>query len=110
MVNTSPFEIDSEWEAPDARLTLTGELDLATVPRVTEAVEAILARDAGRVTIDLSGVSFMDSSGLRLLIVLASSASAEGWTLALTRPTQQVLTLLRISGAAENLPFIEGRG
>jgi anti-anti-sigma factor len=102
-----PFEINSEWEAETGRLTLSGELDLATAPRVEEAVQVMLGRDVRNLTVDLGSLSFMDSSGLRLLIVLDARASSENWTLALTRPQESVRRLLQISGVERNLPFIE---
>jgi anti-sigma B factor antagonist len=110
VVNTPPFDIDGEWEAGAGTLALSGELDLATVPLVEEAVEAMLARAVRRLTLDLGGLGFMDSSGLRLLIVLAKRASAEGWTLALTRATEPVRALLRVSGVEGVLPFVESSG
>jgi ABC-type transporter Mla MlaB component len=51
----------------------------------------------------------VDSSGLRLLIALRERAAAERWTLGLTRPQEQVLTVFRVSGADQELPFIEAR-
>ena len=88
-------------------VNLTGELDIATVPRVQQAVDAMLAEGVSHITIDLAGVGFVDSSGLRLFIVLDQRAAAEGWTLALTRPTPQALTVFRVSGVEDELPFIE---
>ncbi|HTB70670.1 MAG TPA: STAS domain-containing protein [Solirubrobacteraceae bacterium] len=103
----APFEMESTNEGETGRLRLSGELDIATVPRVEAAVDAILADGASRLTLDLAGLRFIDSSGLRMCIVLDQRAAAEGWTLALTRPSTQALTAFRISGVEETLPFIE---
>jgi anti-sigma B factor antagonist len=109
-VTPMPFEISSEREAGTGRLTLVGELDLATVPLVQEAVDELLARAVSRLVIDLSGLGFVDSSGLRLFIVLTQRAASEGWKLSLTRPQEQAMTVFRVSGLVENLPFAEGAG
>jgi anti-sigma B factor antagonist len=106
MANT-PFEIESVYDSESARLSLSGELDLATLSRVQDAVDALLVRPVKSLTIDLAGLSFVDSSGLRLFIVLDRRAAEEGWTLSLTRPQPQAMTVFRISGAEENLPFLE---
>lgn len=90
-----------------ARVTLAGELDLATAPRVQEAVQAVIEQGASRVVINLARLTFVDSSGLRLFIVLNERAKDEGWTLALIRPAQPSLSVFQITGAEENLPFIE---
>jgi anti-sigma B factor antagonist len=100
-VARTPFEIDTDSSADTARLALSGELDLATVPRVERAVDATLARG------DLSGLSFVDSSGLRLFVALQQRAVTEGWELSLVRPQEQAMRVFRISGLEENLPFAE---
>jgi anti-sigma B factor antagonist len=109
-VKASPFEIGSERQAGTGRLTLIGELDLATVPRVEQAVQELLVADVQRLIVDLSGLSFIDPSGLGLLIALDKRATEECWALDLIRPSEQVLTVFQIGGAEENLPFIEDRG
>jgi anti-anti-sigma factor len=90
-----------------ARLTVTGELDIATVPRLEEAVAAVLAQDARSLIVDLSRLAFVDSSGLRMFITLNDRASAEGWSLGLIRPPDPSYSVFQITGAEENLPFIE---
>jgi anti-sigma B factor antagonist len=86
---------------------LAGELDMATAPRLDEAVAGVLAKGARRVTVDLSGLAFVDSSGLRLFITLNDRAAAEEWTLGLVRPATTSLSVFQITGADQNLPFIE---
>jgi anti-anti-sigma factor len=107
VIRASPFEIRSELEGDEARLTLSGELDLATVPRAEEAVASVLARGARRVVVDLSGLAFVDSSGLRMFITLNERTANEGWTLGLIRPAPPSLSVFEITGAERNLPFIE---
>jgi anti-sigma B factor antagonist len=107
VIRASRFEIHSDLQDDSARLTLSGELDLATVPQVEEAVATVLARGARRLVVDLSAITFVDSSGLRLFIVLNDRAAAEGWTFALIRPSDRPLSVFQITGAEKNLPFIE---
>jgi anti-sigma B factor antagonist len=106
-VASTPFEIDTTSEADAGRLTLSGELDLATVPRVQQAVDAALARGARTLVVDLSALSFIDSSGLRLFVVLHQRSVAEGWRLSLIRPQERAMTVFRVSGLEDNLPFSE---
>jgi anti-anti-sigma factor len=102
-----PLEIREELDGERGRLTLTGELDIATVPRLREVTEAIIAGGVRQLTIDLGPLEFLDSSGLREFIVLRDRADAEGWVLALLRPAQPALSVFRITRAEENLPFVE---
>ena len=107
MIQASPFEIRSEVNDGDGRLTLSGELDIATAPQVEEAALALLEQRVRTLVIDLSGLTFIDSSGLRTLIILNDRAAEEDWTLALIRPDEPSLSVLQITGAEENLPFIK---
>jgi anti-anti-sigma factor len=106
-MSQTPFGIEQVREQDGARLALSGELDIATVPRVEAAVNATLTAGVRTLTIDLSELGFVDSSGLRLFIVLDQRAAAEGWTLRLVRPAEQVMKVFRVSGVEENLPFVE---
>lgn len=108
-MGSSPFEIRRAEGSGTGRLTLVGELDLATAPQVEEAVRGLLAR-ARDVLVDLSELTFIDSSGLRLFIDLSDRASLEGWTLRLTRPSEPASSVFRVAGADENLPFVEDPG
>jgi anti-anti-sigma factor len=107
VIRASRFEIQSETQGDTARLTVSGELDIATVPRLEEAVATVLAQGARSVIVDLSRLAFVDSSGLRMFITLNDRASAERWSLGLIRPPDPSYSVFRITGAEENLPFIE---
>jgi anti-sigma B factor antagonist len=96
-------------QAGDRRLIeVGGELDLATVDEFAAGVRGELA--GGRVVLDLSGVSFLDSSGVRALDELVVDIDREGWVLEirwdLQRPVRQVL---EITGMIELLPMAVGR-
>lgn len=110
MIQTSHFRVRTSHERDEARLRLEGELDIATAPRVEAAVREALAAPARRVVIDLAPLAFVDSSGLRLFILLAERSRAEGWELALLRPGEPTIAVFRITGAEQNLPFIDGDG
>lgn len=77
-------------------LELTGELDVAGIDRVSEAAGQLPPH--GQVTIDLSQLSFMDSSGIRVLMSLDLRSRAEQWTLTLRAPQPQVLNVLKLCG------------
>jgi anti-sigma B factor antagonist len=110
VIHASSFKIQSHLDGGDARLTLAGELDMATVPRVEQAVSALLEQGVRGLVVDLSGITFVDSSGLRMFISLNERAAAEGFSLSLTRPSDRSLAVFQITGAEENLPFIEDSG
>jgi anti-anti-sigma factor len=86
-------------------LSVLGEVDLATAPILDEHLAAVEAGDAERIVVDLDRVSFMDSSGLQVLLThVFSDENAQ--RLRLTRGSPQVLRLFTVSGMLERLPFV----
>jgi anti-anti-sigma factor len=61
-----------ERDGPWVVVVLAGELELATTPRFMAAVQQLLDAGADAIRIDLGGVTFIDSTGLRALLRLAS--------------------------------------
>ena len=53
--------------APLARLTATGEIDSSSAPLLREQLDMLLESPLSELTIDLSGVTFLDSAGLCVL-------------------------------------------
>jgi anti-sigma B factor antagonist len=80
-----------------ARLTVEGELDMASSPILERAVEGAL-ESARAVELELSGVSFMDSTGLRTLLAIRrrlEEADCELRLIAVPPPVLRVLDVTR---------------
>jgi anti-anti-sigma factor len=87
---------------------LAGEIDIANADEVGRGVREELA--AGPVLLDLSALSFIDSSGLRMLVELIRDAEESGWSLTIGREFDpMVRRLLEITGMLGMLP-LEGTG
>jgi anti-anti-sigma factor len=106
MVRPTKFTIAEETRGGTQLLTLAGELDLSTVPELMRRLESRLAQDTTQLTLDLGDLTFMDSSGLRLLIELDRRSRREAWKLTLI-PSKHESTqmVLRLTGADAALPF-----
>ena len=61
-----PFEVTVQRDHELATIMVSGELDLATVPQLSAAVAE--HHDAGLLVLDLTAVTFIDSTGVRVLI------------------------------------------
>jgi len=107
MVRPIRVEIREEVSGEDLTLAIEGELDLGSVPVLAQHIEArIGSGEQKAVTLDLSDVTFMDSSGLRMLIELDGRARREAWRLSLVAPKHEAARLvLRMTGADSALPF-----
>jgi len=75
-----------------------GEIDLSTGPRLTDALRAAQA-DARDVVLDLAGTTFMDMSGVRVLLVAVERAHARRGTFAIVHATVPVTRMLALTGA-----------
>lgn len=84
----------------ERHLGLSGDLDSFTAADLDAALAAL--GPAADVVIDLSGLSFMDSSGLRVLIGAHTALDGEGNKLVLTSPSRAVGRLFEISGLTEH--------
>lgn len=80
------FDVARTTVAGRPTLTVRGELDIATAPRLTAAAEAVLAGSPPALVVDLCRTAFLDSSGARTLVVLARRAAAEGVPLHVVAP------------------------
>ncbi len=82
----TPFALSIVPGRDEVAVVPVGELDMASVEQVEEAVTQV--KDAGfeSIVIDLHGIDFIDSSGLRMLISLRNDAKRNGHTLTLMPP------------------------
>ncbi len=79
---------------------VAGEIDASTAPALDDALRT-LPTGNGTVVVDVSDVTFIDSSGLRVLISLASRADDTGRSVILKQPSPTVTRLLEITGLTQ---------
>lgn len=85
---------------------LVGPLDFHTALTLWEALwPSVLCRDAPRVVLDLSGVDFMDSTGLSVVIDAWREAEGRGGSLRLARAQRQAAKVLRITSLDAVFPI-----
>jgi anti-anti-sigma factor len=92
------FTVVTQQHPDRTVITVRGEMDLQTCPKLARAAAVIPLRGKP-LHLDLSGVPFMDSSGLNLLVSLRLRLDAEGGRLALTGLQPQPTRVLQITGA-----------
>jgi len=89
-------------------LRVDGELDLETAPALKKAVErGLLGAQVHNLVLNLSGVSFIDSSGIGVLLGRYKELSQVGGQVVLASLEPQVETVLELSGLGRVIPFAE---
>jgi len=99
-----PFSVDVQRHDDVAIVEPRGELDVATIETLRAALDDI--KGAGRLVLDLRSLSFIDSTGLHLLVALDQRAQRDGFQLALVAPAPPVDRAIRVCGLCETLPFV----
>ncbi len=84
-------------------VTVAGEIDLASASSLEECLTAAIDQ-APRVVADLGGVTFLDSTGLSVLVRAVQRAEARQGELRVRRPPEQVRHLLEMTGIDQILP------
>ena len=103
-----PFAIDVAEQEERTLLNLSGELDLATVGELEAALASRL--DAGEnVVVDLRGLAFMDSSGVRALVAAHQLAESGQGALTIVRAPRgnEVDRVIDVSGIATALGMVD---
>jgi anti-sigma B factor antagonist len=108
----SPGELSIAVERTDRNLRLTarGEVDLASAPELEAHLRSVERADADWVVVDLSGVEFMDSSGLHVLLAARKRLAEQGRTLSISGVRAQVRRLMELSGTMRLFPVTDVSG
>jgi anti-sigma B factor antagonist len=87
-------------------LVIHGELDLASVPELQGELDSLAALEPEEVILDLRGVTFLDSSGVRLLLSARQAAAAQGYRLMLRNIPAQTMRILDMTGATRYFEIV----
>ncbi|OBI42307.1 hypothetical protein A5707_06560 [Mycobacterium kyorinense] len=103
-LDDSNFKVDETWVDHLVVVSVSGDVDIASTPRLTEAIDAARAKGPSGVIIDLSNVDFFASAGVNVLIAAHSGIAQSGhFAVVADGPaTHRPLTLL---GVDEIMPL-----
>ena len=88
----------------ETRVDVSGELDAYTAPQLRKLLDEVLDGTVNRVLVNLSGTSFIDSTGLGVLVGAARKARGQDGELVLDSPTHSVHRVLQITGLTLSIP------
>ena len=85
-------------------VTLAGECDLHTGRQLRDVLTSEVSRGARRMILDLSGLSFMDSTGMQVLLSVRTVLNVRNGTLSVVAPQPVVARILELTGADQYIP------
>jgi anti-sigma B factor antagonist len=103
---SSRLTIDTKHERERVVVTMAGEVDLSTAPQARSVVVQLRASGSRDIVVDLRGVSFLDATGLHLLLDEQAACSREGVAFAIVDGAQPVGRVLGLCGLADRFPRV----
>jgi anti-sigma B factor antagonist len=104
---TEGFAIEAVSDGDEYRIRLSGALDVAACEDVIAAIWLGESSDAGRIIIDVDGLEFIDSTGLRLLLAAKRRSELTGRRLGFTRGNGYVADMFSYTALDQTLPFVD---
>lgn len=101
------LEVEQEFGVVEERrngatvVAAQGEIDVATAPALRETLELVIERDEGPVVVDLTAVTFIDSTGLGVLIGARQRSMDAGRALSIVIVEPRILKVFEITGLTE---------
>jgi anti-sigma B factor antagonist len=102
-----PFRCDVEPHREAVRVRPVGELDLATVDVVEARLSDLRAAGFTAMTLDLRGLRFIDSTGLRMILLWDARAREDGFAFRLIAGPPAVQRLFDLTGTTAQLGFVD---
>lgn len=96
---SSPVCLTYERDHGTVVVKVSGEVDLATAPAMREALDEIIVRQGNlSLRVDLAEVTFMDSTGLNVLVGTLKHLREHDGTMAIANPTPTIARLFELTG------------
>jgi anti-sigma B factor antagonist len=99
------LDIRSEQDGAVCTITLDGEVDVYTAPRLKEELVALIQGGCTYVIIDLEHVGFIDSSGLGVLVSALRRAREKDGAVRIVCTRESILKIFRITGLDKVFPI-----
>jgi anti-sigma B factor antagonist len=105
--NGDLLTVQVEGDGHAVVLRASGELDPSTTGTLDAALRRAMEGNASKVVLDLDGLDFIDSGGLRLLVAAAERSRDNGNRLHMRGGSHAVKRVLAITGLDHSLPFVD---
>jgi len=102
MRQTTPFSATASRVHGEHVLTLVGEIDMASGPKFARAAKSFVTGRPGKVVFDMTGVTFMDSTGLTIIAAAVNRIAPGGGRLCIRGASPLICRLFEITGICES--------
>jgi len=99
-----PFDVGANWEEGTLRIGARGELDVASREEFNRCVYNALDHRFDRLVLDLDGLTFIDSVGLKSILDLWNRSRSDGFTMSIVPGQRQVQRAFSLSGLDGLMP------
>ena len=99
--------VEVRYEPDTAFVTAVGEIDVVTAPRLAAAVEETLRTNVRHIAIDLTGTTFMDSTGIHVLVQAQERARQDVAVICGPGPVLRTLELLGLAAPLNVVPSLD---
>ena len=104
------LDVSSEDRNGLVHVALAGELDLSTVAKVQEELRRVEANAPATLVVDLSKLTFLDSTGLRCIVTADERARGEGRRIVIVRGPDAVQRVFTITKLDDRLEMVDDVG
>jgi stage II sporulation protein AA (anti-sigma F factor antagonist) len=101
------FDVESRVEGDRAIVTVRGDFDLQVAERVVHEIEEVEERSPALLVIDLSRLSFLDSSGMGVIAAAQARAVEAGRRIVLVKPPYTVRRAFELSGFDDVIEVVD---
>ena len=102
MRQTTPFSARASRVRGEPLLTLVGEIDMSSGPKFARAAQSLVSGRRGKVVFDMTGVTFMDSTGLTIIAAAVNRIAPSGGRLCIRGASPMICRLFEITGICES--------
>jgi len=104
-----PLHTEIETAGDTTVVRLTGALDIASEPSLSQEIESLRRDGVRALTIDIADLEFIDSRGLSVLLRITLEWGEDSRRVEIVGPRQpQVRRVFEVSGADDGLPLVDG--
>ena len=100
-----PFDVTASIADDTAVIAVAGEVDIYSAPHIHEELQALIAKGVRHVTVDMSNIEFIDSSGLNTILRVRALCEEHMCDFALTPGERPIQRLFEVTRLIDRLPF-----